>query len=200
MENQLTKTVPENPAAPRKPGRPRKDPFGSSEKSKQAKRPAASAKKAGGRAETDSIHIRIGASEKAAFQAEADRLGISLTDLMSIRIGATSGLTLAMVEIEKMRREVDRTAGEFARVQPQLDDIWAAAQEAQFQMESMRKKDLTMKLLSDRLIDAAKWREDAVNIFSAIQAIEDQIDKPANAIAKEVERLADLLADLKAGG
>jgi phosphopantetheine adenylyltransferase len=61
----------------------------------------------------------------------------------------------------------------------------------------MKKKDISIRILSDRMVDAARWRDEVVNISKRMESIEQQIETPALEVIKQVERLADLLEDLK---
>jgi len=189
-----------NNDAPKKRGRPAKAAFGQTEKEKTARRGRPTIKSEDGK-NTDLIKIRIPAAEKAAFQAEADRLGITLTDLLSIRIGATSGVTAAMSEIEKMRARIDKTAEEFSSVQPQITDVWFGMQEMRADIENYRMKDRTVALLSNRMTDVSMWRKELTDILERLEAVEKKLELPALAVAHQIERLADGLEMLmRAGG
>lgn len=149
------------------------------------------------------VSFRMTKAERDGFQKEADRLGVALSVLFSIRLAATSGLTLAMIEIEKMRRTIDHTAQEFAVVQPQLDDMWAYIQSSDRAInklsDDVRAGEFATRLLSDRLTDVARARDEAGDMVERLELIQMRIDEPAQEVAASVERLADMLADLKSG-
>lgn len=149
------------------------------------------------------VSFRMTKAERDGFQKEADRLGVTLSVLFSIRLAATSGLTLAMFEIEKMRRTIDHTAQEFAVVQPQLDSIWTYIQDSDRAInklsDDVRAGEFATQLLSDRLTDVARARDEAGEVIDRLAMIEMRIDEPAQQVLSAVEHLSDMLVDLLPG-
>lgn len=206
MDHPNTPSIDSEQAVQKKRGRPRKDPsaiVSTVGANKKAGRPRGAKDDHPDESGTSFVGLRIPVAEKAQFQAEADRLGISLTDLIKIRIGATSGLVFAMMEIEKIRRAIDHTAQEFAVVEPQLDSMWTYIQDSDRAInklsDDVRAGELATQLLSDRLLDVARARDEAAEMVDRLEMIQASIDEPAQNIAAAVERLADMLVDLQPG-
>lgn len=147
------------------------------------------------------ITFRMTERDRDALNAEAVRLNVSISTLLNIRVGATAGLTLAMIEIDKMRRVIDHTAQEFAVVQPQLDDMWNYIQGSDRALnklsDDVRAGEMATGILSTRLVDLARARSEAGDIIERLEKLEMAIHEPGDRMAAAIERLAEMMAKLK---
>lgn len=147
------------------------------------------------------ITFRMTERDRDALNAEAVRLNVSISTLLNIRVGATAGLTLAMIEVDKMRRVIDHTAQEFAVVQPQLDDIWNFIQDSDRALnklsDDVRAGEMATGILSTRLVDLARARSEAGEILERLQKLEWAIHQPGDRMVAAIDRLAEMMAKLK---
>lgn len=147
------------------------------------------------------ITFRMTERDRDALNAEAVRLNVSISTLLNIRVGATAGLTLAMIEIDKMLRVIDHTAQEFAVVQPQLDDMWNFIQGSDRALnklsDDVRAGEMATGILSSRLVDLARARGEAGDIIERLVKLEWAIHQPGDRMAAAIERLAEMMAKLK---
>lgn len=147
------------------------------------------------------ITFRMTERDRDALNAEAVRLNVSISTLLNIRVGATAGLTLAMIEVDKMRRVIDHTAQEFAVVQPQMDDIWNYIQDSDRALnklsDDVRAGEMATGILSTRLVDLARARHEAGEIVERLEKLEWAIHQPGDRMISAIERLAEMMAKLK---
>lgn len=146
------------------------------------------------------ITFRMTERDRDALNAEAVRLNVSISTLLNMRVGATAGLTLAMIEIDKMCRVIEHTAQEFSVVQPQLDDMWNYIQDSDRALsklsDDVRAGENATEILSMRLVDLAIARDEAGDIIERLEKLEWAIHQPGDRMAAAIERLAEMMAKL----
>lgn len=130
-----------------------------------------------------SISLRLDADERAELQAQADELEVSLTSIIKLRIGATSGITLLLKDLDKRFSRFEQDAKDMNRVGLMVEKLFELAHEN-------ASKEQAWKTIGERLRQAELEREAAKAEAEAWRAEAAEVATTIKALAKTVEQLA----------